>query len=211
VTSSYTRSILRRYLPDILVSSFIVFCSLTSFFSIILFHREWLVRTNVAALSGVRPDSGGMQGHTRSCVCATPAHKLTHALTHAGTHPLHVSVFAQAAFLSLCLPPLLVTCRGNFSCFVVKMVTCVASWYDCMSKQSGYVQLSVREDSEKSAVRNLTGMVSVGLSVLCLLSVLRLHGYFTGTVSLKKTSVLFRCMFLVLKGSMLDIFLLRTM
>jgi len=117
----------------------------------------------------------------------TPAHKHTHALTHAGTHPLNVSVFAQAGFLSLCFSPILATCRGNFSCFVVEMVTCVASWYDCTSKQSRYVQLSVREDSEKSAVRNLIGMVSVGLCVLCLLSVLRHHRYFTGSVSLQKS------------------------
>ena len=33
---------------------------------------------------------------------------------------------------------------------MVEMVTFVASWYDCTSKQSGYVQLPVREDSEKS-------------------------------------------------------------
>ena len=36
---------------------------------------------------------------------------------------------------------------------MVEMVTCVASWYDCTSKQSGYVQLSVREVSEKFADR----------------------------------------------------------
>ena len=48
------------------------------------------------------------------------------------------------------------------------------------------MKLSVREDSEKSAVRNLIGLVSVGLCVWCLLSVLRHHRYFTGSVSLKK-------------------------
>ena len=36
---------------------------------------------------------------------------------------------------------------------MVEMVTFVASWYDCTSKQSGYVQLSVREVSEKFADR----------------------------------------------------------
>ena len=36
---------------------------------------------------------------------------------------------------------------------MVEMVTFVASWYDCMSKQSGYVQLSVREGLEKSVDR----------------------------------------------------------
>ena len=69
---------------------------------------------------------------------------------------------------------------------MVEMVQ-VTSWYECTSKQSRYVQLSVREDSEKSAVRNLIGMVSVGLCVLCLLSVLRHHRYFTGSVSLQKS------------------------
>ena len=52
---------------------------------------------------------------------------------------------------------------------------------------SRYVQRSVRDDSEKSAVRNLIAMVSVGLCVLCLLSVLRHHRYFTGSVSLQKS------------------------
>jgi hypothetical protein len=42
---------------------------------------------------------------------------------------------------------------------------------------SRYVQRSVRDDSETSAVRNLIGMVSAGLCVLCLLSVLRHHRY----------------------------------
>ena len=36
---------------------------------------------------------------------------------------------------------------------MVEMVQ-VTSWYDCTSKQSRYVQLSVREVSEKSADRN---------------------------------------------------------
>jgi hypothetical protein len=31
----------------------------------------------------------------------------------------------------------------------------VASWYDCTSKQSGYAQLPVREDSEKSVDQKL--------------------------------------------------------
>ena len=52
---------------------------------------------------------------------------------------------------------------------------------------SRYVQRSVRDDSEKSAVRNLIGMVSAGLCVLCLLSVLRHHRYSTGSVSLQKS------------------------
>ena len=79
----------------------------------------------------------------------TPAHKHTHALTHAGKHPLHVCVFAQTACLSLSLthPTFL---QPTATCRMVEMVTFVASWYDCTSKQSGYVQLPVREDSEKS-------------------------------------------------------------
>ena len=43
-----------------------------------------------------------------------------------------------------------------------------------------YVQRTVREDSG-NLVRNLIGMVSVGLCVLCLLSGLRHHRYFTGS------------------------------
>ena len=43
-----------------------------------------------------------------------------------------------------------------------------------------YVQRTVREDSG-NPVRNLIGMVSVGLCVLCLLSGLRHHRYFTGS------------------------------
>ena len=114
----------------------------------------------MASLKGISPDRGagckGTHGHAFVHIHAhTPAHKHTHALTHAGTHPLLVSVFAQAGFLSLCLPPPFVaTCRGNFGCLVVEMLTWVASWCDCTSKQSRYVQLSVREDSEKSAVRS---------------------------------------------------------
>ena len=154
------------------------------FFSLTLFQRVRPVGTNVAARRGVRPEGGGCNGtHAHAFVhihAHRPAHKHTHALTHAGTHPLHVCVFAQTACLSLSLPPHLVaTCRGNFCCLVVEMVTFVASWYDCTSKQSGYVQLPVREDSEKSvdqkdaigspAFRNydLIFIVSPCLSLLC--------------------------------------------
>ena len=130
----------------------------------------------------------------------TPAHKHTHALTHAGTHPLHVCVFAQTACLSLSLPPHLVaTCRGNFCCLVVEMVTFVASWYDCTSKQSGYVQLPVREDSEKSVDRkdaigslafcnyDLILIVSLLLFLLSVVIVLQHDRYFNVSVRPKNS------------------------
>ena len=117
---------------------------------------------------------GGMMGtrtrvcaHTRTHTC-TQAHSCTHTCGHTSTACVCI---CSSRFLEPLFPtPLLATCRGNFSCLVVEMVTCVASWCDCTSKQSRYVQLSVREDSEKSAVRNLIGLVSVGLCVLCLLA-----------------------------------------
>jgi len=153
-----------------------------------------------------------MQGHTRTCVCAhtrthtcTQAHTCTHTCGHTSTTCVCI---CSSRFLEPLSPtPLIATCRGNFGCLVVEMVTCVASWYDCTSKQSGYVQLSVREDSEKSAVRNLTGMVSVGLCVLCLLSVLRHHCYFTCSVTLKK--LIFTCLMHVFGVKRLDVTHLR--
>ena len=125
VTSSYTYGILHDQTLFAGLFGVKLHCTLFAhFFTAVLFQREWLVGTNVAALSGIRPDGGagckGTHGHAFVHIHShKPAHKHTHVLTHAGTHPLHVSVFAQAGFLSLCLPP-------PFLQPVV--VTLVASW-----------------------------------------------------------------------------------
>ena len=124
-----------------------------SLLHLISFQRDWLVGTKVASLTGIRPDGGagckGTHGHAFVHIHAhTPARK--HTCTHTCGHTSTACVcICSSRFLEPLSPtPFLATCRGNFSYLVVEMVTCVASWCDCTSKQSRYVQLSVREDSE---------------------------------------------------------------
>jgi hypothetical protein len=81
---------------------------------------------------------------------------------------------------------------------MVEMVTVVASWYDCTSKQSGYVQLPVREDSEKSVDQkdaigspafcnyDLCLIVSLCLFLLSVLICLQHDRYFNVSVRSKK-------------------------
>ena len=83
--------IMRLSLPDCLVSSFLVLCSLTSSPHIISSGRA---RWNKGGIpQGYKAGwSGGMQGHTRTCFCAhtrthtcTQAHTCTHTCGHTST------------------------------------------------------------------------------------------------------------------------------
>ena len=116
-------------------------------------------RTIGAVVGDVRPYQG-VGGNTTAnmhVLAHVHAQQRTHTDTHTRTHNcaridnVFMCLLKQLAWASLSHPTFLQPAATTGR--MVEMVTFVASWYDCTSKQSGYVQLSVREDSEKSVDR----------------------------------------------------------